>query len=61
MKEIFVEIYIQLIKLKILKTEKNSIDYFQHPIMHLVYPPPLPPNFTNLLSLKTMLIQTFWG
>lgn len=30
MNEIFVEIYIQLIKWKILKTDKNSIDFFNH-------------------------------
>ena len=30
MKEIFVEMYIQLINLKLLKTEKYSIDYFHH-------------------------------
>lgn len=46
------EIYIQLIKLKILKTEKNSIDYFQHPIMHLVYPPPPPPQFYKPIVLE---------
>ena len=38
------EIYIQLIKLKILKTEKNSIDYFQHshnaPCLSPLPPPP---------------------
>ena len=30
MKEIFVEMYIQLINLKLLTTEKYSIDYFHH-------------------------------
>ena len=48
------EIYIQLIKLKILKTEKNSIDYFQH--SHnapcLSPPPPTPPQFYKPIVLE---------
>lgn len=48
------EIYIQLIKLKILKTEKNSIDYFHH--SHnapcLSPPPPLSPQFYKPIVLE---------